>query len=808
MHKPITSLVVLFSFLSVASALPAYYEPSNGEVFNDVYESYVYEEAIKTLKADGAITGYPDGSYKPQARINRAELVTLMMRGTDQELSGGDCFSDVKNEWFAPSVCTAKRLGYLKGYEDGTFRPTKYVNFAEASKIISVAFEGAQDENGAAWYKAYVDTLAAKKAIPLSITQAENDITRGDMAEIIWRIKHDVTDKAFQDFDLLSTDLPNAPSCDYLHDKIEQGSQGGFPQYRMMDDMVMMESDMAAPMAGNSRVGGGGATEKSFTQTNVQVQGVDEGDTVKTDGEYLYIKGEQSIQIVKVGNDMQPTAKIKTADKNVRDLYVTDGKLIVISDLYHRGDLYPVPMDEPVSSRMIWPGFRDQTTEVAIYNISDQSNPELIGTQTMDGNLISSRRVDDQLYVVTNKNVYYWQNNKNQPAPVPTVRIGNQEPEALVGCGDVRIFPGPSYQNYTTVAAIDIDNIDQKPKAAVVLAPHGSTVYANKQHLYLAAQTYGDGYYTDWDWKQDHTKTRIFRFRLNGDNIKLDDTGVVKGSLINQFSLDETRGYLRVATTTQGETMANHVWVLDANMEEVGSITDIAPGEKIYSTRFMGDRLYMVTFKTIDPLFVIDLKYPKNPKILGKLKIPGYSDYLHPYKEGFLIGFGKEATASKDGKTAWYQGMKVALFDVRDVANPKQLHEVIIGDRGTQSELLHNHKALMWDPENNLMAFPVTVHKLTDEQKQAQSENQWAWGQAEFQGAHVYKIDENSGFDLVGAPTHYDAETLLKMGDYFPQDYRQTIQRIFRIGDEIYTISPGKVEKHNMDVEEIEAVEL
>jgi uncharacterized secreted protein with C-terminal beta-propeller domain len=148
----------------------------------------------------------------------------------------------------------------------------------------------------------------------------------------------------------------------------------------------------------------------------------------------------------------------------------------------------------------------------------------------------------------------------------------------------------------------------------------------------------------------------------------------------------------------------------------------------------MGDRGYMVTFKKVDPLFVIDLKDPRSPKILGALKIPGYSDYLHPYDENHIIGFGKDT--EEVGNGAFYQGMKIAVFDVTDVTNPIEMFKENIGDRGTDSELLRNHKALLFSKDKNLLAFPVTVMEVKNKNK-ADKESIFQYGEFAFQG-HMY----------------------------------------------------------------------
>jgi uncharacterized secreted protein with C-terminal beta-propeller domain len=294
--------------------------------------------------------------------------------------------------------------------------------------------------------------------------------------------------------------------------------------------------------------------------------------------------------------------------------------------------------------------------------------------------------------------------------------------------------------------------------------------------------------------------TNIFRFSLADGGVAFASQGTVPGHILNQFSMDEYGETFRIATSVghlarmaNENTSSNNLYVLNRALETVGSIEDIAPGESIYSVRFMGDRTYMVTFKKVDPLFVIDTSDPRNPKILGKLKIPGYSDYLHPYDATHLIGFGKDAVDAAEGDFAWYQGMKIALFDVSDVSNPKELYSTVIGDRGTSSPLLSNHKALLFDKTRNLLAFPVTVYELTDAQKSASSRTGNEYGSPVFQGAYVYDLTIAGGFKKLGTITHYaDDSTFMKSGSYWYGGVSD-ISRILRIQDSLLTVSQDQV---------------
>ena len=219
-------------------------------------------------------------------------------------------------------------------------------------------------------------------------------------------------------------------------------------------------------------------------------------------------------------------------------------------------------------------------------------------------------------------------------------------------------------------------------------------------------------------------------------------------------------------------------------MKTIGSLTHIAEQEKIYSTRFIGDRLYMVTFKRIDPFFVIDLSTPTSPKILGKLKIPGYSDYLHPYDATHIIGVGKE-TGTNDWGGVSTKGLKLALFDVSDVEHPKQIDKVEIGDSGTDSAALSDHKAFLFDKEKNLLVIPARVVKneaaVADKNGVTQP-NIWY-------GAYVFGVTPETGFTLRGTVEHGTGSDRY----YWYGSSANEVKRSLYIGDVLYTLSSKKI---------------
>ena len=229
----------------------------------------------------------------------------------------------------------------------------------------------------------------------------------------------------------------------------------------------------------------------------------------------------------------------------------------------------------------------------------------------------------------------------------------------------------------------------------------------------------------------------------------------------------------------------------------------------------MGDKCYLVTFKKTDPLFVIDLSQPTNPTVLGELKIPGYSDYLHPYDETHLIGVGKEAVDSQQYDFAYYQGLKLSLFDVSNVNNPVQLANYVIGDRGTDSPVLNDPKAFLFDKSKNLLVIPVSLaivdNSTLDQYGQSKGS---AYGQTVWQGAYVFSLTAEGGFTLKGTVTHLDSTLLNSQGQLInSNDYGNTqnqwIMRSLYIGNTLYTISNGEVKLNSLtDMTQIAQVTL
>jgi uncharacterized secreted protein with C-terminal beta-propeller domain len=363
---------------------------------------------------------------------------------------------------------------------------------------------------------------------------------------------------------------------------------------------------------------------------------------------------------------------------------------------------------------------------------------------------------------------------------------------------DLSILPGTLEGTYSVITAMDLTN----PKESQVLTKGylggSNAMYMSKEALYLTAPIYlpsskKDNQTTiDRMWSPQETNTEIFKFGLDGTTVNFISSSEVTGMLLNQFSMDEHDDYFRVVTT-KGFTWdneapsENNLFILDEGMKQVGSIEGLAKGERIYSARFMGDKAYMVTFRETDPLFVMDVSNPTAPKVLGELKIPGFSNYLHPLDENHLIGFGydtKSVPNENGGEPRIITGgMKISLFDVTDFANPIEKDVEILGGQGTYSSLQHDHKALFQHRQKGLFGFPVTLYEGT---------NKEGYGNYAGEGAIMYEITADKGIQQVA--------NLIKQpssGQLY-ENYEQLVQRMVYAEDTLYTISMKEMKSYDL----------
>jgi uncharacterized secreted protein with C-terminal beta-propeller domain len=601
-------------------------------------------------------------------------------------------------------------------------------------------------------------------------------------------------------------DLPTVGTYEKLKELVNKADENN--NYYYMDRMTfgssMMKNAMPDAVATNDMAVAESASSKlntDYSKTNVQVEGVDEADIMKTDGEYIYHLVNEDLKISKIypADSMKLVSTIDFEKGfSPRELYVEGDMVIVIGDKYQ--DNY----------REYYSYWSETFTQIIIYDAKDKANVKVAKKVDVSGYYNSSRRIGNALYLVAQKNINrYWLDEESDYEPLPLYKDSRiSEDYKKVTCDCIRYFPDFKCSQYMITVGVDLSNLDKEAQISTYLG-NSESIYSSLDNMYVTFSSYkkpdaevnGEEVALKriLDSSALNTVTSIYRFKLENGEMNCKATGEVKGSILNQFSMDESNGYFRIATTvgsitgTGDNISKNNMYVLDMDLKTVGSIEDIAPGEKIYSVRFMGNRAYMVTFRKVDPLFVIDLSKPEEPTILGKLKIPGYSDYLHPYDENHIIGFGKDAAlvsneegswgwADDDGVAAYYQGMKIAIFDVTDPENPIEMWKEEIGDRGTESELLNNHKALLFSKDKNLLAFPIRVATVNEKDRTA-----WTYGDTTFVGAYVYEITLDKGFVLKAKLTNLTDEDWKKLGYYYYGD--KTIDRLIYINDVLYTIA-------------------
>ena len=569
-------------------------------------------------------------------------------------------------------------------------------------------------------------------------------------------------------------DLPKVDNFENLYAMLEKRVEK--EKNIILDSVTTNQSTSADSAVLNEEA----ASAEDFSKTNVQVEGVDEADIVKTDGNFICYLTNSALTITDV-NSVKLVSKVEFDNKEFepQEIFLRDNKIVIIGITNHETE------EKNITNTERYYPTNETYTVAKIYNIEERTNPKLERTVEIEGYYLSSRMIGDNVYLISNKYIYaylckdYKQSQLDEEEFKPQY-IDTATGEEIKSIGFDCIYYIPEFEdtNYLNIAAFNITN--NEPANITSYLGGGSQVYSSATNLYITRTKYN---YDDGS----EINTEIYKFNLKDATCTFSKTGKVPGSVLNQFSMDEKDEYFRIATTDStswdSESNTNNLYVLNENLEIVGKVEGLAPGERIYSVRFMGNRAYMVTFVQTDPLFVIDLSDPTNPTVLGELKIPGYSTYLHPYDENHLIGFGENTKVVNYGygDQVVTDGMKIALFDVTDPNNPTEMYSVNIGEEGTYSELLNNHKALLFSKEKNIIAFPISI---TGEDYEVT-----------FQGAIVYGLSLENGFEEKGRITNIEND----INKYYP---RNSIQRIIYINDTLYTLSRNLIKATDMNTME------
>lgn len=539
-----------------------------------------------------------------------------------------------------------------------------------------------------------------------------------------------------------------------------------------------------------------------YSKTNIQVENVDEADIVKTNGKYIFYVVSNKIVIVDIQNKakMNKVAEITFENDNFKpsELYIYNDKIILIGN--ESGYSTSKSIVKETLNSIYKKGIYRQYSVAVVYDISNIERPQEVRRVKIEGRYVSSRMINGNIYFVANKAISGYNILRHQydalnedeykPAYVDTA-VSTRE--KLINYDRIYYFDHIESLNYLTLGGFNINN--EKEADVETFMGAGDTIYCSTENLYVAKARNVYDADTRMSFGSD---TKILKFSLDNGNIEFKAEADIEGGINNQFSMDEQNGYFRIATTVgktynMDNSTSNSLYILDDKLNEVGRLDGIAKGEKIYSVRYAGNRAYVVTFKEIDPLFVIDLSNPRNPKILGELKIPGYSTYLHPYDETHLIGFGYDTKPNSTDTGVVNDGLKMSMFDITDFNNPKEMFTVKIGDNRTSSQLTNNHKALLFDKEKNLIAFPVSTYENSRREYKAQ----------------VYDINLEKGFTLRGEIKHEEKTKDDDFSKKYYTKYNFSIDRILYSQDVFYTVSKAILKASDMNnLQEIDVLNI
>ena len=471
-----------------------------------------------------------------------------------------------------------------------------------------------------------------------------------------------------------------------------------------------------APMAESGMDAGG------HSKTNEQVEGVSEGDIVKTDGQYIYAMSPygNALRIIKAnGARMEVVSSIHTDVWGAEFYLIGDDRLAIVGNENVPYMQVQASGGAGGAAPRIAPDLEwhsNNFTVLLIYDISDREAPVEARRVSMEGWGVSTRLVGDIVYMVTSK--YIWgipYDQADSPAIMPYTRDTDKGDEyEPVSLGSIYYIPDTTDSSYLLIGAVDVYGDEPFEPEAYLGA--GSNFYMSLNAMYVTKERWeqpdmdpGDIMVDRW-WPMSSQRTDIMRFEINGTSVFYTGMGTVDGTPINQYSMDEHGGYFRIASTSWDN--GTYVSVLrTSDMQTVGRTEPLAPGEWMQSMRFMGDMGYIVTFQNMDPLFTVDLSDPYNPKILGELKIPGFSQYLHPLGGGLLLGIGRDTQElyTRDSRGVETvvgfrdAGMKLSLFDVSDPYNPREIDVMQLGEGW--AEVSHNPRALMCDRARNQFGF-------------------------------------------------------------------------------------------------------
>lgn len=622
------------------------------------------------------------------------------------------------------------------------------------------------------------------------------------------------------------------------------------------EEMMFDSFDGITTSAPTAKVESGGT---DYSTTNVQVTNVDEPDYIKNDSKYVYIVSRNTLSIIDAypAEDAKVILKIALdiESQYIQNMFLNEDRLVIFyngqsdDEIIPQFDFIPRRSYSSVTHALIVDvSDKEKPTILKDYSIDGHfKDARMIGNYAyfVTNNYINYQYpklpviLENSIRIMT-PDAFYFDNIEefSNFSTLTAIDIFgdtiNSETFLMGHTGAFYVsednfyltyqqyMPNVFYENSAQNRFFDVivPMLPNEIQNEIKLIQNDSTLSSSTQWIQISElmqKSYNEmdknekeklfekikNALNEYDVKiqEDTRKTIIHKISIDEEKIKYVAKGEVPGRLLNQFSMDQSGDRFRVATTTEiytqyeGTIRSNAVYVLDEKLDIVGQLEDIAPEESIFSARFMGDRLYLVTFQQIDPFFVIDLS-SDTPKILGELKIPGFSNYLHPFDEEHVIGVGRDTKEIDNGRIQQL-GIKISLFNVSDVNNPKVAGDIIIGDSSTHSEALYNHKAFFFDKTRGVISIPISgdVKGLenTSSKMFAPDYNRWS-------GFYVFDVDKSNGFEVKGTITHSDSDS---------RYYGMSNARTFYIDDVLYTASQGYLKMNSFDnLDKINSIKL
>ena len=536
-------------------------------------------------------------------------------------------------------------------------------------------------------------------------------------------------------------------------------------------DMINFSADSASTATKQSAATGESAN--SYSKTNIQEDNVDEGDLIKTDGSYIYRMTTSYDEY-----DSIYRLTITQTDQGKLDvLYNTDLKelLSITSDDtidFHEFYLQKEQLFILYTKQHIEDNTARTQTYIAICNLKDKEHPKLTQNLSQSGYYVSSRISNGYLYTISNFNETSLQNKKQYEEYIPSVN------GKTISCDDL-YYPDNILMDSTyVVTSLSLDDHSDFKDTKAFSSSSGDT-YVSDSAIYLYCTQYNDV-----------TQTKISRIAYKNGTLTVGNSATVAGYFYDSFALSEKDGYLRMVATIPANNIAlfrdlatekastentvtedvNALYILDSNMNLVSKLTGIAPGEQIYSARFLGDMGYFVTYRNTDPLYSVDLSDPKNPTIVGQLKIPGFSNYLHAYDDGILLGIGQDI----DPATQVSSGIKLSMFDISDPENVTERNKYVI-ENSEFSPALYDHKAIMINTDDNIFGFVYTTYDSSTDQYGYYFATYTYDSKKGFVETARYRLNQKNEYD-------YDSVRGIYIGDYLYLSNNEQIVS-YKLGD-------------------------